>query len=142
MLPTTSQAPPRPDLRGNMYTITLNARSEFSDNVDNLKVASILGHDNYGAYVCSFVFNTDSLGCAWLVIKFGTKQCLAGMFDAVAAFLKEVCRLNDCHRIVQTMNFLDDYDGNWDGSPEERASDIIRRLPEKLQTEARDTVTP
>ena len=92
--------------------------------------------------MCSFVFNTDSLGCAWLVIKFGTKQCLAGMFDAVAAFLKEVCRLNDCHRIVQTMNFLDDYDGNWDGSPEERASDIIRRLPEKLQTEARDTVTP
>ena len=72
MLPTTSQAPPRPDLRGNMYTITLKARSEFSDNVDNLKVASILGHDNYGAYVCSFVFNTDSLGCAWLVIKFGT----------------------------------------------------------------------
>ena len=46
MLPATSQAPPRPDLRGNMYTITLKARSEFSDNVDNLKVASILGHDH------------------------------------------------------------------------------------------------
>ena len=62
VLPTTSQAPPRLDLRGNMYTITSKARSEFSDNVDNLKVASILGHDNYGAYVCSFVFSTDSLG--------------------------------------------------------------------------------
>ena len=44
--------------------------------------------------------------------------------------------LEDCHRIGQTINFICEYDGNWNGEPEERADEIIHRLPEKLLMEA------
>ena len=121
-----------------LHTITLKARSEFSNNVDNIKVAGVLGSFE-NVYVRNFAFNDSPhpLGCAWLTIKFGTcsEQLLPDMYRAVAAFLEQIQHLRDCHRISQTMNFIDEYDGNWDGSPEETINEIIRRLPEKVRVE-------
>ena len=120
--------------------ITLKGRSELSSNVDNQKVASALGSETFCAYVRSFVFNEspDPRGCAWMMIKFGTtsEERLPGMYRAIASFLAQLQRLDDCHRICQTMNFIDEFDGSWSGEPAHRADDIIRRLPEKLLMEA------
>ena len=127
-----------------MYTITLKGRSELSSNANNLKVASALGSETFCAYVRSFVFNEspDPRGCAWMMVKFGTdsEQQLPCMYRAVAVFLTKLQRLDDCHRICQTMNFIDEYDGKQTYYPEARAKGIVRRLPEKvvLETHAAD----
>ena len=71
------------------------------------------------------------------------------MYGAVQAFLKRAEQLEDCHRIYQTMNFIDDYDGEWlhdehggmgSAPGNARAERIARRLPEKvvLETHAAD----
>ena len=72
------------------------------------------------------------------MIKFGTysEQRLPSMYRAIAVFLEQIQRLDDCHRISETMNFMDEFDGSWNGSPEERAHEIVRRLPEKVRVEA------
>ena len=59
------------------------------------------------------------------------------MYRVIAAFLQEIQRLDDCHRICETMNFLDEYDGGWHEAPEDRAREIVRRLPTKVGVEAR-----
>ena len=124
---------------GVAYTMTLKARLEFANNIDNLKVASALGPDTL--FVRNFVFNESPhpRGCAWMMITFGTvsEQHIPCMFRAIGIFLEKMQSLDDCHRICETMNFIDDYDGLWNGSPDERANEIIQRLPTKVRVEAR-----
>ena len=69
------------------------------------------------------------------MITFGTydEEQLPRMYRAIAVFLKQIQNLEDCHRICQTMHFVDEYDGE---EQEERAEEIIRRLPAKLRTES------
>ena len=62
------------------------------------------------------------------------------MHRAVAVFLESLRELEDCHRICQTINFVDEYDGDWNGSERERADEIIRRLPDKTEVETRDVL--
>ena len=141
MLPDFVPTAP-PSLHSNLCcTITLKARSEFPGNCDNLKVASILNTD-VGRVVKSFAFNESPFqnGCAWLLIKFAIdsmdEQRLQGLCNAVACFLARIQTLEDCHRICQTMNFIDEYDGDWSGEPAERANQILAHLPAKIQVEA------
>ena len=126
---------PGPRLR----TITLKARSEFPCNVDNAKVASILNNPNFRTYIQSLVINSSRspLGCAYLVIKFGVSDELElnGMYNAIRAFLTELLTLDDCHRICQTLNFADEYDGDWRNTQDEQVAEILRRLPEKINCE-------
>ena len=138
------------------YTITLKARSEMPGNGDNLEVAAILRESPHNRYVRSVVLNASphGRGCAWLIIKLGVSSAadLPSMYGAVQALLERCQQLEDCHRICQTMNFIDEYDGEWlhDERSERsdpgrvpgraRAERIMRRLPEKvvLETHAAD----
>ena len=55
-----------------LYTITLKARSELSSNIDNVKVARVIGRKSVTNYVQSFAIGASPhpLGCAWLMITF------------------------------------------------------------------------
>jgi len=133
------QVPSAPD-QTRMYTITLKARSEINVNCNIVKVASSLKpRKGYAPYVRSFIFNESPYryGCAWLVVKFGAplREHLPAMFRAITSFLADLQHLNDCHRICETINFIDEYDGEINGAPNERADGIVRRLPDKLQEE-------
>ena len=76
-------------------------------------------------------------GRAWFTIIFSAadEERLPCMYRAIAAFLELLQTLEDCHRICETINFVDEYDGNAQ-EQEVRIEDIIRRLPAKLRTEA------
>ena len=136
--------PPVASATNTWYTITLKARSEMPGNADNFEVATILREPPQDRYVRSVVLNASPhpWGCAWRIIKFGanSEAELPGLYSAVQSFLKQAWRLPDCHRICQTMSFIDEYDGKQTYYPEARAKGIVRRLPEKvvLETHAAD----
>lgn len=129
--------------RAGVHTVSLKARSDMPNSVDNVRVASLLAREEIGPFVQSFAFNEASniYGCAWFVVKFrvARRDDVGSMHSAVALFLEALRDLADCHRICQTINFADEYDGgvSWDGEGEERARSIIDRLPAKTVAEAR-----
>ena len=142
-LPDLMHKPTPPVARATeWYTIALKARSDMPGNVDNLEVAAILRESPHNRYVRSVVLNASPhwRGCAWLIVKFGasTEADLPSMYGAVQAFLKRAQRLQDCHRICETVNFIDEYDGKCTYYPETRAASIVRRLPEKVALEMHD----
>ena len=51
-MPTMPQA--LAESGGKLYTITLKARSELSSNIDNVKVARVIGRKSVATYVQSF----------------------------------------------------------------------------------------
>ena len=95
------------------YTITLKARSEMPGNGDNLEVAAIRRESPHNRCVRSVVLNASPhwRGCAWLIVKFGasSEADLPSMYGAVQAFLKRAQELEGCHRICETVDFIDDY---------------------------------
>ena len=108
-------------------------------NGDNLEVAAVLRESPHNRYVRSVVLNASphGRGCAWLIIKLGVSSAadLPSMYGAVQAFLKRAQQLEDCHRICETVNFIDGYDGKCTYYPDTRATSIVRRLPEKVVLE-------
>jgi hypothetical protein len=53
----------------------------------------------------------------------------------VSRFLAALQALPDCHRICETITFIDEYDGEWEGQPEEQLEKIRQRLLDKFQVE-------
>lgn len=123
---------------GTVRTITLKACSETNTNCDNVRVAGLLQLDRIQRHVYSFAFDQarSPFDCALLIVKFGAqpRQRKEDMFEAIGAFLQLGARLPNCHRIFETINFIDEFDETT-ATMAERAEDIQRRLPQKMQAE-------
>ena len=81
-------------------------------------------------------------GGAWFVVKFrvARRDDVGKMHRAVVAFLEALRDLADCHRIRQTIDFADEYDGDAWCEAEERARSIVDRLPGMTVVEARPSL--
>jgi hypothetical protein len=115
------------------YTVTLKARSEFSSATDLLDSTRALWCESVQPFVMRHEIRSSlhPLGCATLLVQFGadTRERLC---EAVRAYLVEVdvmCFHYDVHRVLETMNFEDEYDG---GVGADVIQDIMQRIRPKI----------
>jgi hypothetical protein len=116
------------------YTVALRARSEFSGALDLLDLTRALRRDAIHPFVVRQEIRSSlhMLGCAELLVQFGadTRERLC---EAVRAYLVEVDVVSfhyEAHRVLQTMNFETDYDGEVHG--DDNIADLMQRLPAKI----------
>lgn len=108
-----------------MTVVALKARAEL--NCDVFKVISILGVEPWCDYLDSFSVKWSSP--ATLIIKFAASENdLPAFFRSMDSFFRALLTLTNCHRICQTMKFINEYDGEWEDEPNVNLNKIYKRL--------------
>jgi hypothetical protein len=111
--------------------ITLKARSELCVGCDVLKVARVLDTTPQVYYVRDFELYAHRCEPAHFTVTFAADEATSLEY-VVGRFLDSLRYLPDCHRICETLNFADEYDGTWDREPHAQLDHIRGRLREKM----------